>query len=178
MDTKSTGIIRRIDDLGRLSLPKELRRELKAHEGDAFEVGITTINGRQAFYAVPYFPLGEGILQQIKVALVSLARQLPAGYEVGILDSPGPVASTCTGEQVRIENWWGTVADEAHWMFSETRDRGIAGYRKINEKDVLYYPVYSYGEVALALAIAGNDVSDSEAALVKTAAAVLSAMLS
>ena len=35
---KATGIIRRIDDLGRLIVPKEIRRTLCIHEGDAFEI--------------------------------------------------------------------------------------------------------------------------------------------
>ena len=32
--TKSTGIIRRIDDLGRIVVPKEIRRTLRLREGD------------------------------------------------------------------------------------------------------------------------------------------------
>ena len=35
-----TGIIRRIDDLGRIVIPKELRRELRITEGDPLEIGI------------------------------------------------------------------------------------------------------------------------------------------
>ena len=31
---KATGIIRRIDDLGRIVLPKEIRKSLKIKEGD------------------------------------------------------------------------------------------------------------------------------------------------
>lgn len=35
---KSTGIIRRIDDLGRIVIPKELRRTYRVHEGDPMEL--------------------------------------------------------------------------------------------------------------------------------------------
>jgi AbrB family transcriptional regulator (stage V sporulation protein T) len=34
---KPTGIIRRIDDLGRIVIPKEMRRTLRIHEGDPLE---------------------------------------------------------------------------------------------------------------------------------------------
>ena len=37
---KSTGIIRRIDDLGRVVIPKEIRRTLKIREGDPLEIFI------------------------------------------------------------------------------------------------------------------------------------------
>ena len=35
---KATGIIRRIDDLGRVVIPREIRRTLKIREGDPFEI--------------------------------------------------------------------------------------------------------------------------------------------
>lgn len=37
---KATGIIRRIDDLGRVIIPKEIRRSLKIREGDPLEIFI------------------------------------------------------------------------------------------------------------------------------------------
>ncbi|NQX45315.1 AbrB/MazE/SpoVT family DNA-binding domain-containing protein [Paenibacillus tritici] len=38
---KATGIVRRIDDLGRVVLPKELRRTLGIAEGDPLEVFVS-----------------------------------------------------------------------------------------------------------------------------------------
>lgn len=35
---KATGIVRRIDDLGRLVIPKELRRAYQIEEGDSLEI--------------------------------------------------------------------------------------------------------------------------------------------
>ena len=40
---KATGIVRRMDDLGRVVIPKEIRRAMKIREGDPFE--IYTENG-------------------------------------------------------------------------------------------------------------------------------------
>lgn len=37
---KATGIIRRIDDLGRIVIPKEIRRTLKIYEGDPMEIFV------------------------------------------------------------------------------------------------------------------------------------------
>ena len=35
---KAEGIVRRVDDLGRIVIPKEIRRNLGIHEGDPLEI--------------------------------------------------------------------------------------------------------------------------------------------
>ena len=42
---KATGIVRRIDDLGRVVIPKEIRRTLHFREGDALEIYLDDQNG-------------------------------------------------------------------------------------------------------------------------------------
>ena len=42
---KATGIVRRIDDLGRVVIPKEIRRTCGIREGDPFEIFIETSDG-------------------------------------------------------------------------------------------------------------------------------------
>ena len=42
---KATGIVRRIDDLGRVVIPKEIRRSLRIREGEALEIFTNNING-------------------------------------------------------------------------------------------------------------------------------------
>ncbi|MBP3907206.1 MAG: AbrB/MazE/SpoVT family DNA-binding domain-containing protein [Peptostreptococcaceae bacterium] len=37
---KSTGIVRKIDELGRIVIPKELRRTLNIEEGDPLEIFV------------------------------------------------------------------------------------------------------------------------------------------
>ncbi len=39
-DMKATGIVRRIDDLGRVVIPKEIRRTLRIREGDPLEIFV------------------------------------------------------------------------------------------------------------------------------------------
>lgn len=36
---KHTGIVRRIDDIGRIVIPKEVRRRFRLHDGDPIEIG-------------------------------------------------------------------------------------------------------------------------------------------
>ena len=41
---KSTGIIRKVDDLGRIVIPKEIRRTLRIREGDPLLTTLTPID--------------------------------------------------------------------------------------------------------------------------------------
>ena len=41
---RATGVTRRIDDLGRIVIPKEIRRMMRIREGDPLEI-FTTSNG-------------------------------------------------------------------------------------------------------------------------------------
>ena len=38
---KATGIVRRIDDLGRIVIPKEIRRTLRIREGDPLQMTLS-----------------------------------------------------------------------------------------------------------------------------------------
>lgn len=43
---KATGIVRSIDDLGRVVIPKEIRRNCRIREGDPLEIFIDQIDGQ------------------------------------------------------------------------------------------------------------------------------------
>ena len=56
INMKATGIVRRIDDLGRVVIPKEIRRTLRIREGDPLEI-FTDKDG--AVILKKYSPIGE-----------------------------------------------------------------------------------------------------------------------
>lgn len=60
---RATGIIRRIDDLGRVVIPKEIRRSMSIREGDPLE--IYTEKGTICFRK--YSPIGEIDTDTIKI---------------------------------------------------------------------------------------------------------------
>ena len=53
---KATGIVRRIDDLGRVVIPKEIRRTMRIREGDPLEI-FTDTGGEVVFKK--YSPVGD-----------------------------------------------------------------------------------------------------------------------
>ena len=77
---KATGIVRRIDDLGRVVVPKEIRRTLRIREGDPMEI-FTNREGE--IILKKYSPIGEidSFAKQYaeSLAQVSGCRQRP-GY--------------------------------------------------------------------------------------------------
>ena len=86
---KATGIVRRIDDLGRVVIPKEIRRTMRIREGDPLEI-YTDREGEVIFKK--YSPIGE---------LASFASQYAetlhktCGFSVIICDRDAVIA--CAG---------------------------------------------------------------------------------
>ncbi len=77
---RATGIVRRIDDLGRVVVPKEIRRILKIREGDPLEI-YTDKEGE--IILKKYSPIGEltDFAREYAEAIASVS-----GYKVIITD--------------------------------------------------------------------------------------------
>ena len=66
---RATGIVRRIDDLGRVVIPREIRRSLGIREGDALEIfvdGKDTVCFRK--YVINLRDEVESLKSQIEIA--------------------------------------------------------------------------------------------------------------
>ena len=73
---KATGIVRRIDELGRVVIPKEIRRTQRIRQGDPLEI-FTTGDGEVIFKK--YSPVGE--LQGVAVQYAEVLSRSFAGGE-------------------------------------------------------------------------------------------------
>ena len=90
---KATGIVRRIDDLGRVVIPKEIRRTLRIREGDPLEI-FTDREGE--IILKKYSPIGElGTLA--KLYAESLSQTM--GCTVCITDTDQVVAASGSGKK-------------------------------------------------------------------------------
>ena len=74
---KATGIVRRIDDLGRVVIPKEIRRTMRIREGDPLE--IYTSSGGEVIFK-KYSPMGE-----LASFVGEYAEALSGGTELGVI---------------------------------------------------------------------------------------------
>lgn len=85
---KATGIVRRIDDLGRVVIPKEIRRTMRIREGESLEI-YTDAGGEVIFKK--YSPIGELAPCSAQYADI-LARN--TGFPVLICDRDHIVAAS------------------------------------------------------------------------------------
>ncbi len=83
---KATGIVRRIDDLGRVVIPKEIRRTLRIREGDPLEI-FTDREGQ--IILKKYSPIGE-LSQFAKQYVDSMAQT--TGHIVCVADRDQTIA--------------------------------------------------------------------------------------
>ncbi len=90
---KATGIVRRIDDLGRVVVPKEIRRTLRIREGDPLEI-FTDRQGE--IILKKYSPIGE-LSTFAKEYAESLASTM--GCTVCITDQDQIVAAAGYGKK-------------------------------------------------------------------------------
>lgn len=94
---KATGIVRRIDDLGRVVIPKEIRRTMRIREGDPLEI-YTDRNGEVIFKK--YSPMGE-LGTFVKQLCDSLSRT--AGSSCVICDRDSVIAASGSAKKDIME---------------------------------------------------------------------------
>ena len=84
---KATGIVRRIDDLGRVVIPKEIRRTMRIREGDPLEI-YTDKDGEVIFKK--YSPMGE--LSEFAVQICDTLHKT-TGCSVAVADRDTIIAA-------------------------------------------------------------------------------------
>jgi len=94
---KATGIIRKIDDLGRVVIPKEIRKTLRIREGDPMEIYVEK-NGE--IILKRFAPLGDIVDEVICLANV-LAKN--TGFSVYITDTQTVIAVSSKNKKNNLD---------------------------------------------------------------------------
>lgn len=118
---KATGIVRRVDDLGRVIIPKEIRRTMKIREGDPLEL-YTNTDGSVTFKR--YVPIGE---KDFKKAKQIVSAILPKGVHFALYDMYGDVHQFTSS--IEFKEYYRIARDEyIPDGCYEIRDYDIVGY--------------------------------------------------
>lgn len=137
---KATGIVRRIDDLGRIVVPKEIRRTLHIREGDPLEI-FTDREGQ--IILKKYSPIGElgTIARQYAQSLAQTMR-----CTVCITDTDQVVAAAGSGK----ESLQDTYIDPELESFMKER-------RVMTTEKQIVCPILCQGDVIGCVLFTSND---------------------
>ena len=99
---KATGIVRRIDDLGRVVIPKEIRRTLRIREGDPLEI-FTDREGMDG-HTSNVIKIGENSLEITKKGLMNTRLVVEKGKSHRtVYQTPfGDIELSLTGQELTV----------------------------------------------------------------------------
>jgi len=171
---KATGIVRRIDDLGRVVIPKEIRRTLRIREGDALEI-FTDTQGGVIFKK--YSPVGELSTFAGQYAdVLSKAINAPAI----ICDRDHVVAAAGVSRKEFLERRVTPELEECMQSRTNFISKGKSAFRPVEGVDrtaEVVYPIIASSDVTGAVILLGNDgdevPTESETKLAQVAASFL-----
>ncbi len=179
---KATGIVRRIDDLGRVVIPKEIRRTLRIREGDPLEIFVDR-DGEVILKK--YSPIGE-LGDFAKEYADSLHET--AGHIALISDRDVYIAVAGAPKKEFIDKRVGSVVERAMAgrepvVASRAGDRGARGTLLADEDEdgrfsaYVVAPIVAHGDPVGAVVLCskepGVQMGDLEAKLTEAAAGFL-----
>ncbi len=170
---KATGIVRRIDDLGRVVIPKEIRRTMRIREGDPLEI-FTGASGEVVFKK--YSPVGE-LSESAAVYADSIIKC--SSLPVIICDRDSCVAAAGISKKEVLERRISPTLEE----IIESRKEASIPTDKVAEalegtslRLLFAAPIISSGDLCGCVALVGNEATaptDSDMNLVRVAALFL-----
>ncbi len=174
---KATGIVRRIDDLGRVVIPKEIRRTLRIREGDPLEI-FTDREGE--IILKKYSPIGE-LGAFAKEYAESLAKSV--GHITCVVDKDQIIAVSGGGKKEFFEKHISPEMEKClNSRNTVVASRQDSNFVPIIENDIedlynneLITPIISEGDVLGAIVFLSMDkkMGEVEGKLAQTAAGFL-----
>ena len=176
---KATGIVRRIDDLGRVVIPKEIRRTMRIREGDPLEI-YTSNDGEVIFKK--YSAISEMSENASQVAEIMYRL---AGCPVVIFDRDHVIAVSGVSKKEFNER---RVSPELEENMENRRsfyaENGVQGYTAaegIERRAIATMPILSSGDVSGAVAFMESEkcsqVNELQKSLITAAAQFLGKQL-
>ena len=175
---KATGIVRRIDDLGRIVIPKEIRRVLRIRESDPLEI-FTDHEG--SIILRKYSPIGE--LSEFATGYAETLAKT-TGHIALIADRDQCIAAAGSGnKQLLGKNLSKEMEEKMNARETICASRGELGYVPITEDETEGYwhevmiPILAQGDIIGAVVLLANDennpMSEVEVKLAQSAAGFL-----
>ncbi len=181
---KATGVVRRIDDLGRIVIPKEIRKTLRIKEGDPLEI-FTDKEGE--IILKKYSPIGE--LSEFATGYAETLAKT-TGHIACITDKDTVIAVSGGSKKEFLEQDLSQELEqllEDKEVYTSKENNEVAlpitkndnATRKYNSQVV--YPIISQGDVIGSVILLSKDnntkMGDAELKVVQSAAGFLSSQM-
>ncbi len=173
---KATGIVRRIDDLGRVVIPKEIRRTLRIREGDPLEI-YTATDGEVIFKK--YSPVGE--MSDFASQYADVIARISSMPTI-ICDKDHVIAASGVSKREFLERRVSTVLEnymENRKSYAATNQtqNDVQPIEGIENSAAVIYPIIAAGDVTGAVVMLSGDSikvpTNTEIKLAQSAAAFL-----
>lgn len=172
---KATGIVRRIDDLGRIVIPKEIRRSFRIKEGDPLEI-YTDAEGEVIFKK--YSPIGE--LSNFAGQYAEVLNK-DAGLPIAIMDNDHVIAASGISKREVLERRVTRNIEELmenRQIHIKTKNvPSIKAIEGFDREAQVVYPIIYGGDVSGAVALfddeSGELPSEADIKLIQVAASFL-----
>jgi len=181
---KATGVVRRIDDLGRIVIPKEIRKTLRIKEGDPLEI-FTDREGQVILKK--YSPIGE--LSEFAVEYAETLAKT-TGHIACITDKDMVIAVSGGSKKEFLEQSISKdleriIDDKEVYTSKENNDKSIPITQNDNKERIsnsqVVYPIISDGDAIGSVILISKDAStkmtDVEKKVVQSAASFLGSQM-
>lgn len=173
---KATGIVRRIDDLGRVVIPKEIRRTLRIREGDPLEIYVDRDGEVILKKYSPIGELGEFAMEYAE----SLYENTQ--FTALITDRDHIIASAGSAKKTYQEQAVGQLLEQSmeqrkSILITETQEQEVRKDHSLSYTSLVIAPIISGGDpigsVLLVTQEEGKQMGVMEQKMVETAAGFL-----
>ena len=181
---KATGVVRRIDDLGRIVIPKEIRKTLRIREGDPLEI-FTDKEGEVILKK--YSPIGE--LSEFAVGYAETLAKT-TGHIACITDKDTVIAVSGGSKKEFLEQDLSQeleqlLEDKEVYTSKENNEVSIPITKNDNKErrynSQVVYPIISQGDVIGSVILLSKDnntkMGEAELKVVQSAAGFLSSQM-
>ncbi|MCK4257610.1 MAG: AbrB/MazE/SpoVT family DNA-binding domain-containing protein [Halanaerobiales bacterium] len=169
---KATGIVRKIDNLGRVVIPKELRKNLNIAEGTNLEIFV---DRKGKVILKKYSPLAE--IEQLDDYVKTLSQTTEC--DAMIVDTERVIASSTDNLNYRLgKGPLDALEQRKMLVIKEAKSEEICKgceHQNCSIKSAIISPIIRHGDVfgAVLLSSCDKTMGDYEATIAKTAASIL-----
>lgn len=151
---KATGIVRRIDELGRVVIPKEIRRTQRIRQGDALEI-YTAADGEVVFKKYsPLMELGRLSAVYAEVLAKNLGRPVLVCDRDSIVAATGPAKAELLGRSLSDEVR-GLLAMRGPYRAPAEPARRVKAFERSDRQVLMLAPLVVNGDIEGGILLVG-----------------------